>query len=68
MNTITQIRHVLGLTQPQLGAILGYTDRQVRKWESGQVKAPKLVIEAMQRLLSEKKEFRNLDVDQESGL
>ena len=54
--TIAQIRHALGLTQPQLGAILGYTDRQVRKWESGEVKAPKLVIEAMQRLLNEKQQ------------
>ena len=54
--TIAQIRHALGLTQPQLGKVLGYTDRQVRKWESGEVKAPKLVIEAMQRLLSEKQQ------------
>ena len=54
--TIAQIRHALGLTQPQLGKVLGYTDRQVRKWESGEVKAPKLVIEAMHRLLNEKQQ------------
>ena len=38
-----EARRKLGLTQAQLAAILGVTDRQVRNWESGRSPIPKML-------------------------
>ncbi len=50
------LRTQLGFTQEELAKELGYTSRQVQRWEAGQVKTPKLV----QLWIQQKLLFKNL--------
>lgn len=48
------IRATLGLTQAQLGDIIGITDRQIRRIEAGNTKAIKpIVAREMERMIAE---------------
>lgn len=52
-------RVAMGLTQAQLGARLGYSERTVRSWESMSEhsrKMPPLVPEAIRQMLNQKEE------------
>lgn len=51
-----QIRAQLGLTQEQLAKELGYTTRQIQRWEAGDAPTPKLV----QYWIAQKLFFKNL--------
>ena len=49
-----QIRAQLGLTQEQLAKELGYTTRQIQRWEAGDAPTPKLVTRELQRMVFER--------------
>lgn len=50
-----QTRQMLGLTQAQLGEILGMVERQVRRLETGQSPIRPLVAREIERLLAARK-------------
>ena len=54
------IRATLGLTQAQLGEIIGITERQIRRIEAGATKAIKpIVAREMERLIAENSENKS---------
>ena len=50
----SELRKAAGLTQHQVALLAGYTDRQIVNWEQNKARVPKLVTEALERLLQEK--------------
>ena len=52
--TFSELRKAAGLTQHQVALLAGYTDRQIVNWEQNKARVPKLVTEALERLLKEK--------------
>lgn len=50
-----EARQTLGLTQAQLGEILGMVERQVRRLETGQSPIRPLVAREIERLLAARK-------------
>ena len=49
---IRKIRKEKGLTQKELGELLGRTQRTVQGWERGEVKPPKTVLEKLSEVLN----------------
>ena len=48
---LRQRRLSLGLTQKQLGYMLGYSEKSVSKWESGETVPPSILLPALSGIL-----------------
>ena len=52
-------RLLLGLTQAELASKLGYSVKQVQRWETGRIKPRSLVLERMRQLRNDRPSSRN---------
>lgn len=50
MSDFSSLRQQAGLTVPEAAARLGYTERQIYRWESGEIKPRKALLELLQTL------------------
>lgn len=54
MDNIKQARQQLGMTQAQLGAAVGVSERTIQNWEWGNTSPTKSQVKAIERLLTDR--------------
>lgn len=59
-NFISALREKKGLSQYQLGALVGVTDKAVSKWENGISMSQSAVIKQLRKLLKSWRQRRNI--------
>lgn len=55
MSIFGDLRKAAGLTQEAVANLAGYSPRQVRRWEAGRARIPKLVMDLLINLTTKEK-------------